>query len=47
MHWVMKKETGKMVLTNKPLKVLAKEMYMGKVNNKRQVTDIFHYDRIK
>lgn len=30
MHWVMKKEAGKMVLTNKPLKVLAKEMYMEK-----------------
>lgn len=43
----MKKVAGKMVLTNKPLKVLAKEMYTEKVNNKRQVTDIFHYDRIK
>lgn len=27
--------------------ILAKEMYLGKVNNKRQVTDIFHYDTIK
>lgn len=47
MNWIIKEETRKLELTDNPFKVLAKEMYIGKGNHKRQVTDITHYDTIK
>lgn len=35
MEWVIRDEAGKMELTDNPIKVLAKEMYIGEPSRKK------------